>query len=153
MFYYTRTEDYVKQLLLKLNINQPSDLTIDKISNALRVPVYYWEFSSETVYRNGKCLIFLQATNSEQVQWQEFSHEIAHFLWHTGRQEFLPPTFIELQEWQANYFSYHLCVPTFMLERVKTKITPKHVMNLFNVEYEFACKRLEMYRNKWLASI
>ncbi|WP_158589669.1 MULTISPECIES: ImmA/IrrE family metallo-endopeptidase [Clostridia] len=151
--FFTRTEDYIQRFLLQQNIHKPNDLTIKNIASSLNIPVYYWEYSSECVYLNERCLIFLNSNRSEQEQWQEFGHEIAHFLWHTGRQEFLPSTFIELQEWQANYFSYHLCIPTFMLQRIKTKITPKYVMNLFNVEYDFACKRLEMYRNKWLASI
>ncbi|GAA0422767.1 ImmA/IrrE family metallo-endopeptidase [Virgibacillus sp. AGTR] len=149
MYLYSRTEDYIQHLLAKINIKIPTELRIENISNSLKIPVYFWEFSSETVYKNGKCIIFLNATNNEQVQWQEFAHEIAHNLWHAGRQEYLPQAFIELQEWQANYFSYHLCVPTFMLQRIP-KASPYQIMHLFNVEYEFACKRLEMYKNKFI---
>lgn len=151
--YLSRTEDYIQQFLLERHIRKPKDLTIENIASSLDVSVYYWEYSSECVYVNEKCLIFINYNRTPQEQWQEFGHEIAHYLWHAGRQEFLPTLFTELQEWQANYFSYHLCVPTFMLQRLKPRITPNMIVNTFQVEYHFACKRLEMYQSKQLASI
>lgn len=61
------------------------------------------------------------------------------------------PMFIDLQEWQANHFAYHFCVPTFMLEDLE-EVTIYEIMNLFNVCYDFASKRIEMYQNKLLYS-
>src|SRR5699024_12610101 len=82
-----------------------------------------------------------------QQQWQEFGHELCHVLWHAGRQENISDSFCSYQEGQADNFAYHLCIPTFMLCRLKG-VSTYEVMNLFNVEYGFASKRLEMYRNK-----
>lgn len=146
--FYTRTEKFVKDLLLSFNIKKPADLGIDKVADALQVTVHLWEFGSEAICRNGKYIIFLNEQKNERVQWQEFTHEVGHIMWHVGRQELLPPSFIELQEWQANYFSCHLCIPTFMLEESTLKMTPYKLMELFNVEYAFACKRMEMLENK-----
>lgn len=55
--------------------------------------------------------------------------------------------FIDLQEYQAAYFAYHFSIPTFMLEDLK-EVSACEIMNLFNVEEEFALRRLEMYQNK-----
>ncbi|MFD2628915.1 ImmA/IrrE family metallo-endopeptidase [Oceanobacillus kapialis] len=109
--------------------------------------MHLWEFGSEAVCKNDKYKIFLNGQKNEMIQWQEFAHEVAHVMWHVGRQELLPLSFFELQEWQATYFGYHLCIPTFMVEDY-TRITPYKVMELFNVEYSFACKRIEMLKNK-----
>jgi hypothetical protein len=56
------------------------------------------------------------------------------------------PLFIDLQEWQAINFAYHFCVPTFMFD---FNYTVYDIVQLFNVDYAFACKRLEKYRNKF----
>ena len=61
----------------------------------------------------------------------------------------MPTTFINLQEWQAKQFAYHFCVPTFMLDDLE-EVTVYEIMNQFNVDEEFAVRRLEMYQNKIL---
>ncbi len=134
--------------MLSVNIKKPADLGIYTMAEALQISVHPWEFGSEAVSRDGKYIIFLNEQKNERVQWQEFTHEVAHIMWHVGRQELLPPSFVELQEWQANYFSCHLCIPTFMLEKITIKLTPHNLMELFNVEYSFAYKRMEMLENK-----
>lgn len=148
MFTYTMMEDFVNRLLRSLYIQAPQQLTIENISNMLGFKVYLWEYSSETDFYKGKCIMFLEYKETEQKQWQEFAHELCHYFLHVGRQEFLPKAFVQLQERQANNFSYHFCVPTIMLRQLKG-VTVYKVMNLFNVEYEFALRRLEMYRNKF----
>lgn len=149
MFFYSKTEDYVKKFLKRLFIVEPSGLSINRISASMNLTVKYWEFSSETVIRKSKCIVFLNEAQSEQAQWQEFTHELCHILWHVGRQEHLPKSFVELQEWQAEYFSYHLCVPTFMLQKIP-KLSVQAIMHTFNVERGFAEKRLEMYKSKFI---
>ncbi|WP_200416616.1 ImmA/IrrE family metallo-endopeptidase [Virgibacillus salexigens] len=149
MIIYSRTEDYIRRLLTEVGIHTPHELKIKTLSNALGISVYFWEFSSESVCKGGRNLIFLNKAKNKQTQWQEFTHEIAHNLWHAGRQEHMPHLFVELQEWQAKYFSYHLCIPTFMLQQIGM-VSPYQMMELFNVEYDFACHRLEMYENKLL---
>ncbi|WP_121605557.1 ImmA/IrrE family metallo-endopeptidase [Virgibacillus sp. Bac332] len=143
----SRTEDYIKKLLIRCNITDPKELNIMTIAERLNIPVYYWEYSSETVSKGGKDIIFIDACASKQRQWEDFTHELCHPLWHVGRQEFLPFPFLELQEWQANNFSYHLAIPTFMLDKLYN-YTVYDVMQIFNVEYDFAYKRLEMYKSK-----
>ncbi len=60
--------------------------------------------------------------------------------------------FRQLQEYQANSFMYHFCVPTFMLEKISLPRMQSEAIKLigdtFNVTYPFAAQRLEMYRRK-----
>lgn len=64
----------------------------------------------------------------------------------------MPPLFREYQEFKANNFMYHACVPTFMLDELNicdsTAVTVSWTQKLFNVEHEFAKTRIEQYLNQ-----
>ncbi|MUK89114.1 ImmA/IrrE family metallo-endopeptidase [Ornithinibacillus sp. L9] len=148
MFTYNRTEDYIQQFLHSIYITEPHQLTIRYITKIIKLPVRFWEFTSEVVYSKGKYIMFLEETAPLQKQWQDFGHELCHVLWHVGRQEYLPNDFLKPQEWQANHFAYHFCVPTFMLEQIRNP-NVNEIMYLFNVDRQFATRRLEMYQSKF----
>src|SRR5699024_7956666 len=95
----------------------------------------------------GKYRIFIDNRQSKQKQWQDFGHELGHVLCHAGHQLKMNHMFLKYQEWKANNFMYHFCVSTFMLCQLK-EVNVHNVMNLFNVEYEFACKSLTSYSFK-----
>ena len=143
-----KTEKYVYSLLKSLSITRADQLGITSVSELTKTPVLYWEFSSEAVIYEDRHKIFLNKNLSKQKQWQEFGHEFNHVVGHAGSQSRnMNKYFYQLQEWQANYFSYHFCVPTFMLDQLK-EVSVCEIMELFNVEEEFAYRRLEMYQNK-----
>lgn len=141
MITYTYIEDFINDLYQSLSINEPSQLDIDYIAKKLDLRVYY----GKRDFKFGKNIVIKKST--KQREWQKFGHEIAHILRHIGTHLSMHPLFIELQEYQAKYFSYHFCVPTFMLRKLK-EVTVDVIMELFNVEEEFAIRRLEMYKNK-----
>src|SRR5699024_8167333 len=107
----------------------------------------------EIIYEDKKPFYLDNEINLERStkmqEWVEFAHEVCHYLQHVGIQLVMHPLFIDLQEYQANHFAYHFCVPTVMLEN-ENDLSVRKIMNLFNVEYEFAERRLEMYKNKLL---
>ena len=138
---YTLIEDYVRDLYHRLSITEPHQLRIENISEKLDLEVFY----SNATFRFYNSII-LERTN-RQKEWQEFGHEVCHYLRHHGNQLTMNNLFLGLQEHQADYFAYHFCVPTFMLDRLK-ELTVYDVMSLFNVEYEFALKRIDMYQSK-----
>jgi Zn-dependent peptidase ImmA (M78 family) len=63
-------------------------------------------FLKENAYR------FLNEQLTHQQQWQDFCHELAHILLHTGHQGRMFSLFHEYQENKANHFMYHACVPS-----------------------------------------
>jgi len=135
-----------------MGIVSPNLLDYREISIKIGIKVFYWPDSSQALFANEKPFIFLDETLSQQQKWQEFCHELAHVLLHTGDQFYMSPLFREYQEHKANNFMYHACIPTFMLEELQvydyTKKTVLKIQELFNVEYEFALRRLKQYYNK-----
>lgn len=152
MYFYTHLEDYVKHFYTGLDITYPSLLNFREVSRRLNIKVFYWSDSSQALFANQKPYIFLDESLTQQQQWQEFCHELAHVLLHTGDQFYMYPLFREYQEYKANNFMYHACMPTFMLDELQVyDYLPQTVVKLqelFNVEYEFALKRLTQYLNK-----
>lgn len=152
MGYTTYTEDFIKEFYHKMNILTAEQLNIKTISNKLGIHVFYWSDSSQALYNDGRYYIFLNENQSPQQQWQDFCHELSHVLLHTGDQFHMYPLFREYQEFKANNFMYHACIPTFMLEALSiddhTPQTIMKVTQIFNVEYDFAFRRLTQYNNK-----
>ncbi|MFF2797078.1 ImmA/IrrE family metallo-endopeptidase [Lysinibacillus xylanilyticus] len=152
MYYYSHLEDYIRDFYIKMGIVSPNFLDYRKISIYIGIKVFYWSDNSQALFANEQPFIFLDETLSQQQQWQEFCHELAHVLLHTGDQYYMSPLFREYQERKANNFMYHACMPTFMLQDLQLcDCTPNTVLKLqelFNVEYEFALKRLTQYYNK-----
>lgn len=139
---YTHLEQYIYELYRNMNIVRPEQLDMRSIAKKLKINIYYGNFNM----RYGNNIILAKTT--KQQQWVKFAHETGHYLRHCGHQLDMNPLFFELQEYQANHFAYHFCVPTFMLDQLKG-VTVYDIMNLFNVEYEFALRRLEMHQNKY----
>jgi len=141
------TETKVMKFYKKIKILKPAQLSIEKISRKIDISIVDWEYSSEVVRWQGKTKVFLNGELNDRQKWQEFGHEMKHVLFDVGRQEFLPEKFVYFQEYKADHFAYHFCIPTFMLEQMKP-LTTRIIMSDFNVEYSFAAKRLEMYQNR-----
>ncbi|UDK97179.1 ImmA/IrrE family metallo-endopeptidase [Lysinibacillus sphaericus] len=149
---YSHLEDFIKEFYFKMNIITPPLLDFREIAKNLGIKVFYWSETSQALYANDLPYIFLDESLTQQQQWQDFCHELAHVLLHTGDQFFMYPLFREYQEYKANNFMYHACMPTFMLDELQLyDYLPQTVLKLqelFNVEYEFAMKRLTQYLNK-----
>src|SRR5690625_3827661 len=140
---YTHLEDFIRDLMSAHKIHAPPDLTIDNVAEKLKLKVSY----KAKTFRFGNEIILQPGTR--QQEWQLFGHELCHYLRHCGNQLNMHPLFIQLQEYQANYFACHFCVPTFMLEQLK-EVNHCVIMEKFNVEEGFALRRLEMYERKML---
>jgi len=152
MYLYSDLEDFVRKLYYFLKITKAHQIDKLLIAEKLNVSIRYFDESSEAISINNKNYIFLNKYLSRQQRWQVFAHELSHILRHSGYQYNMPLLFRELQEWQADSFMYHFCVPTFMLNEIEL---PSHineavwlVADTFNVEMQFARKRLDMWINK-----
>lgn len=144
-----RTERYIKKLFLSLGINCISQLNIKELSNKLNLDVLFWNYGSELAYYNGCFKVFINNNQSMQCMWQDFGHEIYHYLNDQASYDLLHPGYYLYGECKADYFAYHFCVPTFMLNNFK-EVSVNVIANRFNVEYDFALRRFEMYQNKIL---
>lgn len=141
-------EDWIHNFYFNLGIFHPRQLDFLEIGARLGLIVTFEKISSR-FYKNE---IILDERLTEQEQWQDFAHEICHILRHEGNQISMSRLFLELQEYQANHFSYHFCIPTFMLQNLEIPVNRNQaiyfVANTFNVTLEFAEARLDRYRNQ-----
>ncbi|UAT32603.1 ImmA/IrrE family metallo-endopeptidase [Bacillus badius] len=150
MVYSTRLEDYIFSLYQSIHIYEPEQLSIDLIASRLGIDIEYINGASKTIHIQNQPLVLINQHLTPEAQWQDFGHELGHLLQHCGNQMCLPPPFIELQEWQANNFALHFCIPTFMMEQLEFPWRKQEVIYLlartFTVEFSFAARRLE----RWL---
>ena len=149
MNYTTHTEDFIKKLYNRMGILVPQQITFKTIAIRLGIQLFYWSDTSQALFLKEKAYIIINEQLSSQQQWQDFCHELAHVLLHSGHQGHMSPLFREYQENKANNFMYHACIPSFMLDELEQSdadaLTIQYVQQLFNVEYDFALKRLEQY--------
>ena len=143
------TERFIAKIYNSVNIRHPGDLSVEYISERFLIKLNYWEFSSTMVEFKNKYKVFINQNLNHREQWQDFGHEMSHYFKDRGDRFVLRESFIDYCESKADYFAYHFCVPTFMLMKLKG-VDVYEVMRLFNVEFDFALKRLEMYKNKLL---
>ncbi|QJC96947.1 Phage-related protein YqaB [Bacillus mojavensis] len=40
----------------------------------------------------------------------------------------MPATWTDYLEWQSNYFTYHFCIPTFMLRNINLSYIQSHAI-------------------------
>ncbi|MGE7621740.1 ImmA/IrrE family metallo-endopeptidase [Viridibacillus sp. NPDC096237] len=155
MYCYTHLEDYIQNLYLSIGITKLKQLNLVTISKRLKFRVIYAPIKS---MRNGN-VIWIDNRIPVEQQWQEFGHELCHVLLHSGNQLGVSTSFREYQEWKANGFAYHLCIPTFMLDQITLEQdyykAIEQIQALFKVEEDFAKKRLIQYveRRKFVASV
>lgn len=153
MSYTTLTEDFIQELYLRIGIIIPTQLDYQSFAQQLGIRIYFWEDKSQALFLNERSFIFLNKQLTERQRWQDFCHELAHVLLHTGHQSHMSPLFREYQENKANNFMYHACVPSFMLDEIDPdNLTVEYVQQQFKVEYDFALKRLDQYNSKKLYS-
>lgn len=145
---YNNVEQYVMQLLQRIDIYHPHQLNIEELSSRLGIEVTYLQFESACIDGH----IFLNSRKDDTEQWQDFGHELCHALWHAGDQAVLPISMTEYQEWRANSFALNLCVPSFMLDRLQLPDYERQavwmLMEKFGVDRAFAERRLELYLRK-----
>jgi len=150
MNYTSYTEDFVKELYYRIGILRPQKLDFGVISYKMGIDVFYWNKPSQALFLNEFAWIFLNNHLSPQQIWQDFCHELGHVLLHVGNQKRMTESFRKYQEYKANHFMYHACVPTFMLHEMEESISVKKIIQVFNVEEKFAEIRLEQYANRKL---
>jgi Zn-dependent peptidase ImmA (M78 family) len=142
---YGHLEDYITSLLRGINITEPHHLGIDAIASRLGIDVHYLPYPAMYIEK----YIFLDSRSSKRMQWQDFGHELCHVRLHEGDQALISAMQKEGQEFKAENFAQHLCIPTFMLEKMKfTEYDRDHIWRIeetFLVEKKFAEKRWEQH--------
>ena len=142
----THLEDYIEGLYKYMDILDPLHLNKNVVSQRLSIILIHAPMNSMHASNS----IVIDSRLNDKKQWQEFGHELCHTLWHGANQRVMNKSFLSYQEWKADSFSMHFCVPTFMLDKIDFPVNKFEAIGLiandFGVEFDFAEKRLE----KWL---
>src|SRR5699024_872883 len=69
------TEYYVENLFDSLFVTSPHQLTIQNVTEKLKIRTFYWNYTSAIAEWRGKYGLFVNQKLSEQQQWQVFGHE------------------------------------------------------------------------------
>lgn len=149
MKYLHNIVEFVECIYKDLKIDNPHKMSIELITDHFDIGLHYWSHSSEIVGFYERYEMFIDEKITWREQWQDFGHEMSHYFLDDTCSTALNDLYVDYRESKAEYFSYHFCVPTFMLNQLDD-ITIYNIMNLFNVEFEFALRRLEMYKNRML---
>lgn len=149
MYTYTHLEDFIQEVFRKLNISSPSELNPYFIADSLGIGLYPISTESQAIQFEGKQYIFLNNRLTSHERFEMFAHELGHILLHTGNQKHMQKDYRSYQEWKADLFALHFCVPTFMLQELTVhQLDPQKISRAFGVTYDFACKRLTLYRQR-----
>lgn len=140
------TEKFVMRFYQNIDVHEPFLLSKEMIVDHLGIKLIYWQNTSSIAKYQGNYYLFLNENLTEQRQWQEFGHEMYHYFFDHEEYRYYYSIYGESK---ADYFAYHFCVPTFMLSELK-EVSVYDVIDLFNVEFDFALRRLEMYSNNVL---
>jgi Zn-dependent peptidase ImmA (M78 family) len=145
-------EDWIQELYSQMDIFRPQQLDFLEIAAKLGIYVHFQKFGSR-IYK-GEIIIDERLT--DQKQWQEFAHELCHLYLQYGNQLAMNKEFLTLQEKQADNFSLHFCIPTFMLLRYEisnfldVEAGVPFIEREFGVTEEFARERLRQFKRKIL---
>lgn len=150
----TNLEEDIQKLYLSLSICSPFEIDMKDISDKLGIDLIFEDVGSQTLRSKSKYYIFINEKLPIQNQWQDFGHELGHWFKHVGDQKGAYINFRNLQEWQADNFMYHFCIPTFMLLNLNIcnysniEDGVPFVSKTFNVTEDFARERLQMFQRQ-----
>lgn len=149
LYRFSHLEDFIRAIYYKININSPYQLYLYDVADALNIGTYSIPSPSQVVNYKGRNFIFLDDSLTLQKQFEEFSHELGHIFLHDADQQDMHRQYRDYQEWKADLFALHFCVPTFMLLQLPIKdLSADHISEVFGVTQSFANKRLTMHKQK-----
>lgn len=154
---YIRLEDDIKNLYLKIGVDDVTKLDMELIAGELGFSIEY--ISGISKYIDSHKTFYINRYLPAEEKWQQFGHELCHAQYHAGNQMNMRKHWREFQEWQAKNFSYEACVPRFLLEKVLSEnptVDPVLLIEeRFGVTFNFAetrfiihCLRKAQYDNE-----
>ncbi|MCY1563872.1 ImmA/IrrE family metallo-endopeptidase [Staphylococcus pettenkoferi] len=139
-------EKKVNALIEELRTNEVA-WTISDIANHLNILIAYNEELSCIMYYRDCPIIYLK--NSDTLtMWEEFTHELGHYVLHDTNQRTMDDMFNEKQEHEADKFSRLFRMPQTDIEEHEL-FTQDKLIEFFRVTYEDAHKRLQLLVNQY----
>ncbi|MEC0131485.1 ImmA/IrrE family metallo-endopeptidase [Paenibacillus odorifer] len=133
-YFKTPLEQWIEEQYRTNDVLMPQDLDIDRIAMIFGVEIVYYDNSSFS--DNEDKVIFIDRRHERTEQRKAFFHELCHVIRHSGDQRWMPETFREAQENDANRFALYAAIPFFMIEQVQLPINRSEVISLLVSEFQ-----------------
>lgn len=134
-------EDKVNELYKELERNDVP-FEIESISAYFNILVAYNNDVNLFMIYKSFPIIYLKKTD-KYTMWEQFTHELGHYVLHDSDQRIMNEMYNEKQEHEANKFSLLFQMPQSVIESEEL-YTQDKVMQFFNVDYDKALQRLQM---------
>lgn len=152
-FTLTRKEEYIQKLYMMANIHSSELINDYNMADMLGITLMPAPISSKRI----GSVIIIDSRLSPAEQHEQFAHELCHCMWHVTNQLLMPEYWHDYQEWTAETFAQHYCMPTFMLLEIDLYIYSnknhlyQDLAHKFGVTVEFAKKRIEdfLFQLQW----
>ncbi|WP_433912301.1 ImmA/IrrE family metallo-endopeptidase [Staphylococcus sp. LKG3-3] len=118
---------------------------IDAICNHLGILVAYNNDLNCFMFYKGYPIIYLKNASKREM-WEQFTHELGHYVLHETNQLEMNDMFNNKQEYQAEKFSLLFQMPQHIIESEEL-YTQQSLMAFFNVDYNKALARLKHLYN------
>lgn len=112
----TELELWINGKYKRHGIHRPADMHLDHIAPIFNASIVYTKGETKVMFDDLDCLIFLKDNQSLPVQRAACFHEFSHPALHVGNQNKLPPSFVQLQEVQADHFLMYASMPIYMIQ-------------------------------------
>jgi Zn-dependent peptidase ImmA (M78 family) len=141
-------EAYVSSILEQKGINHIWDMNIESLARAFNINVRYVPGGSCMMKRGKKAIISTNKHLDEQKQYEDFLHELSHYILDTTSFLNLNQDQWKQVELKTDHVLQYVAMPLFLLDTIIKLKTIEAVSEYFFVSHELARKRMESIRNR-----
>lgn len=154
--YYQMTvlEKWTEDLYKRLNLHQPSQISISYIAERLNIWVHYLDVRSKSIEASaGMYSLFIDNRLPANLQRLEFLHELCHLLRHgSDNQTLMPEHFTRAQEDESERFILYAAMPYTMISRMTLPEQREDAISYlaaeFQVPAELALQRIDQIQRR-----
>ncbi|CAH1059455.1 ImmA/IrrE family metallo-endopeptidase [Paenibacillus pseudetheri] len=153
--YYQMTalEKWAEDLYKRLNLTQPSQISITYIAERLNIWVHYLDVRSKSIEASaGMYTMFIDNRLPASLQRLEFLHELCHLLRHGTNHILMPEHFTRAQEDESERFILYAAMPYSMISRMTLPEQREDAISYlaaeFQVPSELALQRIDQIQRR-----
>ncbi|WP_249900067.1 ImmA/IrrE family metallo-endopeptidase [Paenibacillus sp. PK3_47] len=153
--YYQMTalEKWTEDLYQRLNVSQPSQITIEYIAERLNIWVHYLDVRSKSIEASaGMYSMFIDNRLPPELQRLEFLHELCHLLRHAGKHTLMPEHYTQAQQDESERFILYAAMPYSMISSLPVPELREdailYIAEVFKVPCELALQRIDQIQRR-----
>jgi len=153
--YYQMTalERWTEDFYERLGIREPSQISIEYISERLNIWIHYLDVSSKAIEATaGMYSMFIDNRLPAAMQRLEFLHELCHLLRHAGSQSVMPEHYTQSEEDEADRFILYAAMPYSLISRTALPESRNDAIHYLTTQFavprELAMQRIDQIQRR-----